>query len=84
MPIEPRVVLLFLFCHTYVCYTQVTLIQYLLTYLLTYSLTYLLDIDDCADIVCLNSGACKDGLNSYTCQCQSGFTGQHCENGMYS
>jgi hypothetical protein len=38
-----------------------------------------LDIDDCADTPCLNGGICIDGINSYTCICAPGFTGQTCD-----
>ena len=27
------------------------------------------DIDDCSPDPCLNGGACRDGVNSYTCTC---------------
>ena len=37
------------------------------------------DINDCADNPCLNSGTCSDGVNSYTCSCITGFTGKDCE-----
>ena len=37
------------------------------------------DIDDCAEIECKNGGDCVDGVNEYTCNCQSGYTGQLCE-----
>jgi len=29
--------------------------------------------------LCENGGICIDGINNYTCQCQSGFVGKHCE-----
>jgi hypothetical protein len=28
---------------------------------------------------CLNGGVCTDGVNSYTCQCPTGFTGTNCD-----
>jgi hypothetical protein len=37
------------------------------------------DVDDCASNPCQNGGACDDGVNSYTCHCAPGFTGQNCE-----
>lgn len=37
------------------------------------------DVDDCADVTCLNSGQCKDMLNNFTCDCHPGFTGELCE-----
>lgn len=39
------------------------------------------DIDDCVKQPCKNNGTCKDGVNSYTCTCQAGFTGNNCETG---
>ena len=38
-----------------------------------------LDIDDCADKPCDPNGKCVDGVNSYTCDCDAGYTGKHCE-----
>ena len=39
------------------------------------------DIDDCNPNPCLNSGACIDGVDSYTCGCAAGYTGTNCETG---
>ena len=39
-----------------------------------------LDIDDCDLDHCLY-GDCVDGVDSYTCDCDSGFTGVNCETG---
>ena len=38
------------------------------------------DINDCVNQSCGN-GSCVDGVNSYTCNCSLGFTGDHCETG---
>ncbi|XP_022787244.1 protein eyes shut-like [Stylophora pistillata] len=38
-----------------------------------------IDIDDCMNHRCSNSGSCVDGLNNYTCNCLEGYTGNHCE-----
>ena len=38
-----------------------------------------LDIDDCASWPCSNGGRCIDGIDFFTCQCLSGFTGVQCE-----
>lgn len=39
----------------------------------------LTDIYDCANRTCHNGGSCVDGVNSYSCNCLTGFTGDHCE-----
>ena len=39
------------------------------------------DIDNCANRTCQNGGSCTDGINSYSCNCVAGFTGNHCETG---
>ena len=63
------------------------LLLWLLLLLLNDNVHYLpskfVDIDDCANQPCKNSATCKDGVNSYSCVCQSGFTGEHCENGEF-
>ena len=43
----------------------------------------ILDIDDCANQPCEISATCKDGVNSYSCVCQTGFTGEKCEIGEH-
>ncbi|MFE8596283.1 LamG-like jellyroll fold domain-containing protein [Archangium violaceum] len=35
--------------------------------------------NDCSPNPCQNGGTCVDGVNSYTCQCPSGWTGTNCE-----
>ena len=37
------------------------------------------DIDECESLPCENGGRCVDGLDVFTCQCSSGYTGNHCE-----
>ena len=39
----------------------------------------LLDIDDCTSDPCMNGGTCTDGVNDYTCDCVTGYTGTTCE-----
>ena len=34
-----------------------------------------LDIDDCISNACNENANCKDGINSHTCECKEGFTG---------
>ena len=42
------------------------------------------DIDDCDPNPCQNEGTCTDGVNSFTCDCATGFTGNTCDStGMY-
>ncbi|XP_072036251.1 uncharacterized protein [Amphiura filiformis] len=36
------------------------------------------DIDECASAPCVN-GVCVDGINRYTCVCDSGWTGTNCD-----
>ena len=35
-------------------------------------------MDDCVGVDCVN-GVCVDGLNSYSCTCDPGFTGELCQ-----
>ena len=39
------------------------------------------DIDECDSDPC-EHGNCKDGINSYTCECEDGYTGDNCTIGM--
>ena len=36
------------------------------------------DIDDCAGVNCSGNGVCIDGIDSFTCLCDPGFTGRLC------
>ena len=36
------------------------------------------DVNDCSPNPCQNGGTCTDGVNSYTCSCAAGFTGDNC------
>lgn len=40
------------------------------------------DIDECANNPCLG-GVCNDHINNYTCICNPGKTGKHCEFGKF-
>ena len=42
--------------------------------------TYFTDIDECADNPCWK-GTCTDLVAGYKCICQSGYTGQRCDEG---
>ncbi|CAH1255193.1 JAG1 [Branchiostoma lanceolatum] len=37
------------------------------------------DTDDCQSDPCQNGGTCVDGLDSYSCNCTNGFSGDTCE-----
>ena len=37
------------------------------------------DIDECASSPCQNGGTCTDSVNSYTCNCDAGYSGDNCE-----
>lgn len=39
------------------------------------------DINECSSNPCLNSAACSDVVNGYTCACLPGYTGINCETG---
>lgn len=45
-------------------------------------LEYTLDIDECGSNSCGNSSNCTDGVNGYTCFCDSGYTGVNCDIGL--
>ena len=45
--------------------------------------TNLPDIDDYVNHTCANGGLCVDGVNSITCHCSSGYTGEHCFTGRW-
>ena len=42
------------------------------------------EVDECSSNPCVNGGTCTDQLNRYTCTCESGFTGNNCETGIYA
>ena len=42
-----------------------------------------LDINECEPQPCLNGGTCTDGINSFTCTCAEGWTGDHCEKSKF-
>ena len=44
-------------------------------------LYYVSDLDACASTPCLNGGTCTDGVNTFTCECVTGYTGTTCGTG---
>ena len=39
------------------------------------------DIDDCANVPCMNGGTCQDLVDDYRCLCAAGYTGSNCSVG---
>ena len=37
------------------------------------------EINECSSDPCQHEGVCTDSVNSYSCTCVAGFTGQDCE-----
>ena len=46
---------------------------------LTHILLCFTDINECSSNPCRNGGTCRDGVNSYTCNCVTGYNGVHCQ-----
>ena len=44
---------------------------------------YFVDVDDCVRGTCSFHGTCVDGVNSHTCSCAKGYTGDNCEIGQF-
>ena len=44
---------------------------------------YFVDVDDCVRVTCSFHGTCVDGVNSHTCSCEQGYTGDNCEIGKF-
>ena len=40
------------------------------------------DTDECSSDPCQNGGTCTDDVNSYSCACVAGYTGEDCEISM--
>ena len=41
------------------------------------------EIDECSSNPCTHNGTCIDDVNSFTCSCVEGYTGQVCETGIH-
>ena len=48
-----------------------------------YTLFLFVDIDECTSNPCQNGGTCADDTGGYTCRCDVGTSGTHCELGMW-
>ena len=40
---------------------------------------FVVALNDCASDPCLNGGTCEPGPGGYSCACQEGYDGNHCE-----
>ena len=49
----------------------------------SFAVFYYLDIDECLSNPCVNGGSCINGVNSYRCNCLSGWEGPHCADGKF-
>ena len=63
------------FTHIWILYMKKSWIMIVL------SLICISDIDDCSQNPCQNGGTCADHINTYSCDCAVGYTGQECETG---
>ena len=50
---------------------------------LNITICYVSEIDDCEYVNCTGRGNCTDGENTYTCVCETGYSGTDCEIGKY-
>ena len=39
------------------------------------------NIDNCEGVNCSGNGQCVDGVNSFTCECMTGYSGPLCDEG---
>ena len=40
------------------------------------------DVDECNSSPCQNGGSCENTDGTYTCKCDAGYGGKHCEQGL--
>ena len=50
---------------------------------LTFDYNMTVDGNECSPNPCLNGGTCIDGISSYTCNCDTTYTGIRCETRLY-
>ena len=62
----------------------INLISKTLTMYCLYPYIFVAEINECDTTTCLNGGTCKDEVNSFFCQCPTGFTGTLCEQSKYT
>ena len=49
---------------------------------MVFSPYFSVDVDECTTTPCKNGAACINLPGSYRCDCNSGYTGKHCESGL--
>jgi len=53
-------------------------------YISNHNIFCFVDVDECDSFPCMNGATCVDNVDSFTCNCQSGYTGDTCQTGMFS
>ena len=44
---------------------------------------FMIGEDNCVGVDCQNGGSCQDGIDTFTCLCKTGYTGDLCATGEY-
>ena len=63
----------------YIYLEQPMLFTVLIDFYVTRMRCVIADIDECAPSPCQNGGVCVDQVNSYQCNCATGYIGTNCE-----